>query len=343
MTSMPEFDGVRQDASGCILLFGLPRSGTTWLGKLFDSHPDTLYRHEPDTWRRLPAPIYPDFAGRATYVDAVQSFVADLPAIRAPRVAAKLPVFPKTYLSPARFRALKVGVALAHLGSRLYSDFPILLYDSASAHSGRRVVWKSIESLGRMGIVMNALPDATGIHILRHPCGQIESVLRGLRNRNFGDNTSPSEDYGIFKSSAGQALCDTYGLSIPALECMTPEERLAWQWVMINEKALQECRQTGRVMCVRYEDVCREPLAQVTEMFRFAGLGVDAQTQTFVSASTSRSNGRYYSVFKDPEAAATRWHDELNGDVVERVMAIVRRSRVGHYYSAHAVDRAAVS
>lgn len=35
-----------EQTRGCILLFGLPRSGTTWLGKLFDSHPDTLYRHE---------------------------------------------------------------------------------------------------------------------------------------------------------------------------------------------------------------------------------------------------------------------------------------------------------
>jgi hypothetical protein len=34
-----------------ILVFGLPRSGTTWLGKIFDSHPETLYRHEPDSWQ----------------------------------------------------------------------------------------------------------------------------------------------------------------------------------------------------------------------------------------------------------------------------------------------------
>src|SRR5258707_4316970 len=31
-----------------IFIFGAPRSGTTWLGKIFDSHPDVLYRHEPD-------------------------------------------------------------------------------------------------------------------------------------------------------------------------------------------------------------------------------------------------------------------------------------------------------
>lgn len=34
--------------NGCILLFGMPRSGTTWIGKLFDSHLGTrtgYYRH----------------------------------------------------------------------------------------------------------------------------------------------------------------------------------------------------------------------------------------------------------------------------------------------------------
>jgi hypothetical protein len=31
-----------------ILILGLPRSGTSWLGKVFDSHPDVAYLHEPD-------------------------------------------------------------------------------------------------------------------------------------------------------------------------------------------------------------------------------------------------------------------------------------------------------
>ena len=35
--------------SRSILVVGLPRSGTTWIGKIFDSHPRTLYLHEPDS------------------------------------------------------------------------------------------------------------------------------------------------------------------------------------------------------------------------------------------------------------------------------------------------------
>src|SRR5690349_19178518 len=34
--------------AGITFILGAPRSGTTWLGKIFDSHPSVLYRHEPD-------------------------------------------------------------------------------------------------------------------------------------------------------------------------------------------------------------------------------------------------------------------------------------------------------
>jgi len=36
-----------------ILVFGMPRSGTTWLGKIFDSHMDLIYLHEPDSEIKL--------------------------------------------------------------------------------------------------------------------------------------------------------------------------------------------------------------------------------------------------------------------------------------------------
>lgn len=320
-----------------ILLFGMPRSGTSWLGKLLDSHPDTLYRHEPDTWKRMPIPRFPDCADSESYAGIVQSFVDDLPAIRAQRVAGRLPVFPKAYMSRAHTHALEASVHLARFGSRIHSDFPVLMHSSASAYTDRRLVWKSIASLGRMGVIMNALPDAVGIHLLRHPCGQIGSVLRGQSARNFSDNTPISEDYGIFNSVVDAPLGQTYDLSLPGLKALTPEERLAWRWVLINEKALRECRQSGRVLCLRYEDVCRDPLARIEDLFQFVGLNVVEQTRAFVSTSTSQSKDRYYSIFKDPETAATRWRDELEPAVIERIMAIVRQSRLAAYYAEDAI------
>ena len=62
----PNSAGGRHDANraprrtGLTMLFivGMTRGGNTWLGKIFDAHPDVFYRHEPDSilkTRRLPA------------------------------------------------------------------------------------------------------------------------------------------------------------------------------------------------------------------------------------------------------------------------------------------------
>lgn len=42
-----------------VLLVGLLRSGTTWVAKLIDSHPD-IYRHEPYTEFRIRVPVIID-------------------------------------------------------------------------------------------------------------------------------------------------------------------------------------------------------------------------------------------------------------------------------------------
>lgn len=321
-----------------ILVFGMPRSGTTWLGKIFDSHPDTLYRHEPDTWRGLSIPRYVEAEETDRYATIVQTFTGELPTFNAVRVAGKLPLFPKAYLSRSQAHLMRSSVWLAHLGGRLNFELPVFMHGSTGDYAQRRVVWKSIESLGRVGLVLNSLPAAKAIHVLRHPCGYIASVLRGRRGKRFSDSAAASEDYGIFKVANNTSLGTQYQLSVDKLEMLTPEERMAWRWVLINEKALLESKATGRALCVRYEDICINPLKGTERMFGFTGLEMTDQTRRFLTASTTHTDDRYYSVYKNPETAAMRWQEELPSKTVERVMAIVERSPFARYYSADSIN-----
>ena len=67
---------------GTVLIFGMPRSGTTWLGKLFDSHPSTLYRHEPDSWRMLEdVPLFPSSTDAHCLGSAIQNFEDSLATV----------------------------------------------------------------------------------------------------------------------------------------------------------------------------------------------------------------------------------------------------------------------
>ena len=108
-----------QVEDGTILVFGMPRSGTTWLGKIFDSHTQTLYRHEPDSWRRLSTiPLMPSMKDASQYAEDIQVFNAGLSGIRAAKVCAKQPLFRKQYMSGARFWVMTVGSMVSQLADR---------------------------------------------------------------------------------------------------------------------------------------------------------------------------------------------------------------------------------
>ena len=87
--------------AGLLFILGAPRSGTTWLAKIFDSHPDVLYRNEPDTVLhepRLPLLCPPEDIGR--YRDIARAYVERLLDVRTLKTAGSMPVFAKRYAMP---------------------------------------------------------------------------------------------------------------------------------------------------------------------------------------------------------------------------------------------------
>ena len=96
------------------LLFGMPRSGTTWIGKIFDSHPDTLYRHEPDSQYPLDSiPLFfesTDTTQQSSEVQFFSDFIESFSTIRDSKVCAKLPLFHKNYLNTLQNVFLKGSI-----------------------------------------------------------------------------------------------------------------------------------------------------------------------------------------------------------------------------------------
>ena len=316
-----------------ILVFGMPRSGTTWIGKLFDSHPDTLYRHEPDSVQRLSVPLFPEKPDTPQYRDELQRFLVSLPFMRWSKVVGKRPLFPKSYQSPAALFAYRAGVTAAKAASRIKPDFPVLFRPTGNGRAEIRIVWKSIESPGRLGVCVEALPDCRAIHLLRHPCGYVASVLRGESARRFGDLIPSGEDLWLLRMLLATPTAKLHGLTLDDLKRLSPEERLAWRWVLTHEKILADIGNCERVLTLRYEDVCAEPAAGTRRMFEFAGLDWQAQTENFVRASTNAADTDYYSVYRHSPASADRWRSELMPQVVERIARILRASRLHEFYA----------
>ena len=324
-----------------LLVFGSARSGTSWIGKVFDSHPLTLYKHEPDRFFRA-LPMAPRLNDAEKFAPAILRFFSQLPLLTQTHVAGSLPVFAKKYRSWLGMQVHRGTVlcAVAADSSR-YVKFPI--FRCAREDSPEiRVVWKSIDSLGRLGLILRVVEDCRAILITRHPCACISSTLRGEAQKNFSSPVAASEDYGIMRMFL-EAASNNRGISLDHLRAAHPVERMAWIWVLTNEKAVQETAKSDRCMQVRYEDVCTDPIGKSREMFSFSGLPWVRETSTFIEASTLRvppsgfdritqGSSRFYGVFRDPIGAANKWKSEMKAKDIERVYRVLRQSDLIHLY-----------
>ena len=323
-----------------ILLFGMPRSGTTWLGKIFDSHPRVLYRHEPDTWQRLKdMPIIAGRSGRAQHEGRVREFVASMPAMRADRVCGKRPLFPKDYASRTATRRYALLSALHKALARIgvQSAAPIPPQPGDGQHY--RLAWKSIESLGRLGLMIECLPEARSVHIVRHPCGYVASVLRGEAAARF-DHNAAAADFPIYEMLSSTEPARRRGLTMERFRAMPVVERLAWRWVIFNEVAAAETAGDPRNRVLYYEELCSSPEAMTRALFDFCSLPWHEQTAQFLRSSTSRSRDDYYSVFKDPLESAWRWRSELMAEDVALVAGVATEASPARpYFTASSWNR----
>ena len=312
-----------------ILLFGMPRSGTTWLGKIFDSSPSVLYRHEPDSWIKLSKlGLYEEADSATYYQDYILDYLGRLEHFNRTPVATKLPLFAKNFSSSVRSFAHKASVYGALLLSRINSNLalPVISPITKSKFSNMSIAWKSIESLGRMGLMLRCAPNCKGVHIIRHPCGYIASVMRGEEKNRFSSSDSTSEDYGMLLALVQTKNARKYGIDEKSLRAMSSIQRLAWRWLLVNDKTITELKGFENYMFFRYEDLCDQPLKMSQRLFEFAGLSWSQQTEDFVSASVKSENDSYYSVFKNPQLSANSWREYLEPKQISEIEEVVAKS-----------------
>ena len=152
-----------------VFIIGAPRSGTTWLGKIFDSNPGVLYRHEPDTL--VPNDHIPRVvsdAAVAEFYDTAVGYLDSLVGGRFLKASGTLPIFRKDFRSlPMHFAyssmimGLRVSQKISGDVRRMRRLLAPDLVDPAKA-GDVTVVIKSILSRGQANMFCRAsLPNPT--------------------------------------------------------------------------------------------------------------------------------------------------------------------------------------
>lgn len=320
-----------------VLLFGLPRSGTTWIGKILDSHPETLYLHEPDSTHRPEneAPLLPSPPWEKGFTKENLQYILQIATSRHPDVLGKKPFFPKNFYPSHIGIGITLAITAAKALQRVNIEIEKVPFTDRGIRNAKSIVWKSIESLGRIRLFREIIPEAKSVHILRHPCGYANSVLRGEQRNKFSSGTPTWDDWGILNELIETSTARKAGLNQRILEKSSPCQRLAWQWRIVNDKALEDCEDIFQHMVLLYEEMCESSEKTSRKLIAHAGLEMSPAVLRFISSSTRKENNDYYSVTKDSKTSAWSWKKNLSNTQKEEIINVVEGSKSWELYKKH--------
>ena len=211
----------------------------------------------------------------------------------------------------------------------LLQKIPIPDFISPADDGGVEIVLKSVVSLTRARLFMEADPTLKIFHIVRHPCGFVASHLRGIR---LGKLRAGGSIQTLAKLSGAAA----HGFSPERLRAMSVEERQTCRWMIENQKILNDARGHPNYKLVIYEELCCDPTNVSKDLFATAGLAWDEQTAHFIRTVESYQgrHERYYQVIRSPRKAAFKWRQELSSESIDRILAMVRDSELARLYAS---------
>jgi hypothetical protein len=317
------------DASKTVLIVGMGRSGTTLLAKILDSSPNVIYRHEPDfTNINTEIPFLPKSDDNQLYVSKAETYLCELTRQCDAKTSGTRPIFPKTFRSGFGNYAFTISVLAAKVLSRvgISVNVPDFVIDTEKAV----YVVKSVNSLCRTELFLNAMTGIRVLHIIRHPCAVIASQLRGIKKGVMKDQ--PYID-ALFDSG----IADGYGVERESVKQKPFEEQLAFQWMAMNNFVFTRLNQDHRYMPIYYEQLCIDVLETTRSLFSFSGVEWSTQTDAFLHhlmGYENRDSG-YFSIKKNLSSSLFNWRTELSEERIMGIKEIIKETSVGRQVLTH--------
>jgi hypothetical protein len=290
-----------------------------------------MYLHEPDlVLYDSSFPVVPNPEKLDALLPIADTFLDTLTRCRPLKAVASRPAFRKGYRSMGA-QVVRNGIiftmrGVEAIGGRAVQKVRIPDMIDSGSRLPITFVLKSVNALGRLPMYGAGRPEMPIIHLVRHPCGVVASLLRGMK---IGKMPEPR----IFRPYLNLPGAKRRGLTEDKVKQMSPLEKAAWGWVILNEWAIEQRPSNARWKLIRYEDVCANPLAESSKLFAWSGLSWAKETQTFLESNLrSKSNAKYFEVIRDPAASANRWQQELSQLQIDQIFEITRDSLPGKLY-----------
>lgn len=263
---------------GVVWLNGMPRSGTSWLSQIFDSHPQVSFKLSP---------LFSYEFKNCVNENSTRTEWEEL--------------FQNVFDSKDEF--------INQTYRRTSGEYPKFVKNNLS-----RLVIKDTRYHNLTDSLLNLFEDIKIIHIIRNPCGAINSWLRAPKE--FSVDLNYLDEWRTGKSRK------------------TGEEEF-WgfnDWLFLTKKYLRlEETFPKNVKVVFYEPLVENPYDNVKMIFDFVNLKWQSQTKEFIRASQSLHNDSEYAVFKNKEVAY-KWRHQLDPIIVNEIKSDLIKNKLDNYF-----------
>jgi Sulfotransferase family len=313
--------------SQVVFIVGFPRSGTTWFSNLINSHPMTVYRHEPfgRDYRSFGEPLFSKLRfGNGLSDEEYFSVIKNL--MRAKVNTDRPPFFNKQFqrINHTTFQKL---IWLGARATSLLSPTYALLFTPREGPSLVLVIKETRSSVNLDSIVKGARANKL-IVLVRHPYGVIASHLSGIKAGLMTTWHSDLRREWLEAHRDYEYVKDRRFTEENILR-MRDVEFGAIQWRAQNDEYLRMHGSRPDSRLIIYERFLSNVMRSIRELFEFIGLESDDQVFQFVEDSSNSepkanlllrdAGSTYYSVFRGKGFDPNSWKRTLSSRDVDLI------------------------
>ncbi len=262
-----------------IWLNGMPRSGTSWLSQIFDSHPDVRFKLSP-----LFSYAFKNALDSNSTKKEWKNF------------------FKEVYFLNNDF--------LNQTNRRKTGEYPIFKLKNSTPNY---LAIKETRYHNLTKRMLDLLRGIKFIHIIRNPCGAINSWLKAPRE--FPKDADPSKEWktGVCRKTGKEEF---WGFN---------------DWKLLTSMYLDlQKKFPNKVLVICYEDLVDEPFKITRKIFDFVNLNLHQQTMNFLISSNSKHHAGEYAVFKNKDVKY-KWKRQLSPKIIKEIYSDLKRTPLEKY------------
>lgn len=275
-----------------VAIHSVPRSGSSWLGAIFDSSPKVAYRFQP-----LFSYAFKARLDEHSTADQVRIFYEDI-----------LKTDDQFVLQRDNSKGEDIKMP-GGVSARFVDNM-------RQRPSISHVVYKEVRYHHIVKNLLEVDPEIRVIGLVRNPLGVINSFLKNPRE---------------FRADLGWIAEEEWRHAQKKNRGRIEEYNGFEKWIEATKLFLElEREYSDRFMLVRYADLLEDTVGQVKAIFAFCNLPFDVSVSKFISDSRSRNEGDGYSTYKVRNMDDT-WKKELPDAIVNSILVDLRKYELGTF------------